>query len=559
MQSLSIRTKLIALFAFFVIGIAGLGLFTLHSVRTIHGLMSEVQGNALPGMRWAAALKTGAGDVRTAVFQHILATDEDGLDAAEKRFAIAIASVDAARRENAHVLATAAERAHYDRFNQSWDQYVGALKEIQTLSRQYAKEAAGLFYTEKAATLIEAAMKAVDEIVAVKDSGAEAASQHANVAAASTLSLVALIIALAFVGSIAAAWAITRSISRGIASVVVPMRALAAGDLSASVPAGDGRTEIGTIAGVLHVFKQALIDKARADEISAGEAQGKMRRAHKLQEISARFEASVDALTQGLSSSAQGMEATAASLSETAAETAMQAVTAASSAEQTAMNVQTVASATEELAASIREITRQVMDSSATATNAVDNVQRTDGIIQSLAAGTQKIGDVVALISGIASQTNLLALNATIEAARAGEAGKGFAVVAGEVKALASQTATATSEIAAQIEHIQEATGNAVAAIAEVGSTIARMNGTGTAVAAAMEEQGSATQEIARNVQEAARGTQQVSGSMNAVREAAGGTDEAASRVQAAAQELTRHSGDLRRELQAFLDEMRAA
>ncbi|HEX2726733.1 MAG TPA: methyl-accepting chemotaxis protein, partial [Beijerinckiaceae bacterium] len=531
----------------------------LQSVRTIHGLMRVVQGDALPGVRWATALKTGAGDVRTAVFQHILATDEDGLGAAEKRYAAAIASVEVARHGREQVLATAAERAHYDRFSQDWDQYVAALQEIQTLSRQYAKEAAGLFYTEKAAPLIEAAMKAVDEIVAVKNSGADAASERANAAAASTLNLVAIIIALAFLGSVAAAWAITRSIARGIASVVAPMRALAAGDLSASVPASDERTEIGTIAGVLQVFKQALIDKARADETSASEAQGKVRRAQKLQEIGARFESSVDALTHALSNSALGMETTAASLSETAAETAMQAVTAASSAEQTAMNVQTVASATEELAASVREITRQVMDSSATATKTAENVQRTDGIIQSLAASAQKIGDVVALISGVASQTNLLALNATIEAARAGEAGRGFAVVAAEVKALANQTSTATSEIAAQIEHIQQATTTAVAAIRDVSGMIARMSGAGTAVAAAMEEQGSATQEIARNIQEAARGTQQVSSSMNAVREAAGGTDEAASRVQAAARDLTRHSGELGRELGALLAEMRAA
>jgi methyl-accepting chemotaxis protein len=559
MQSLSIRAKLVAVVALFVVAITGLGLFTLHSVRTIHGLMSDVQGDALPGVRWATALKTGAGDARTAMFQHILATDEDGLAAAEKRYAAAIASVDAARGEQQQRLTSAAERAHYARFDQNWQQYVAALSEIQTLSRQYAKEAAGLFHNEKAAPLIEAAMAATDEIVALKNSGAEAASERANAAAGSTLSLVAIVIALAFLGSVAAAWAILRSIARGIASVVAPMRALAAGDLSASIPAGDERTEIGMIAGVLHVFKNALIEKARADEMSADEAQGKVRRAQKLQEISARFEASVDTLTRGLSSSAQGMEATAASLSETAAETAMQAVTAAGSAEQASMNVQTVAAATEELAASIREITRQVTDSSATATKAAENVERTDAAIQSLAANAQKIGDVVALISGVASQTNLLALNATIEAARAGEAGKGFAVVAGEVKALATQTTTATNEIAAQIEHIQAATNDAVAAIRDVSSTIAHMNGTGSAVAAAMEEQGSATQEIARNIQEAARGTQQVSGSMNAVREAAGGTDEAASRVQAAAQELARHSGELRNELQAFLEEMRAA
>jgi methyl-accepting chemotaxis protein len=264
MRSLSIRAKLVVVFALFVATIAGFGLFTLHSVRTIHGLMGDVQGDALPGVRWATALKTGAGDVRTAVFQHILATDEDGLDAAEKRYAAAIASVDAARAEREQRLTSAAERAHYDRFDQNWLQYVAAVKEIFTLSRQYAKEAAGLFYTEKAAPLIEAAVKATDEIVTDKNRGADAASKRANGAAASTLNLVAIIVALAFVGSIAAAWTILRSISRGIRSVVTPMQALAAGDLSAHVPAGDERTEIGMIAGVIHIFKTALIEKARS-------------------------------------------------------------------------------------------------------------------------------------------------------------------------------------------------------------------------------------------------------------------------------------------------------
>ena len=69
-----------------------------------------------------------------------------------------------------------------------------------------------------------------------------------------------------------------------------------------------------------------------------------------------------------------------------------------------------------------------------------------------------RIGDVTQLITTIAEQTNLLALNATIEAARAGDAGRGFAVVAQEVKALASQTAKATSEISTQIAGMQAAT-----------------------------------------------------------------------------------------------------
>jgi methyl-accepting chemotaxis protein len=198
-------------------------------------------------------------------------------------------------------------------------------------------------------------------------------------------------------------------------------------------------------------------------------------------------------------------------------------------------------------------------ESSTTAAKALENVQRAGAIIQSLADNAQRIGNVVGLISGVASQTNLLALNATIEAARAGEAGRGFAVVATEVKALAHQTTRATDEIAAQIEHIQDATVQAVAAIREVDAVIARMNGASTAVAAAMEEQGAATQEIARSIQGAAQATQQVSGRISRVQHAAGQSGEAASRVLQAATEVGRDSVNLKRDLQNFLAEMRAA
>ena len=132
------------------------------------------------------------------------------------------------------------------------------------------------------------------------------------------------------------------------------------------------------------------------------------------------------------------------------------AVAAAS--EEASANVQAVAAGAEELSCSIGEITRQVNNSKTLAEGAVEQAVRTNDVVRSLAEGSSKIGEVVSMINDIAGQTNLLALNATIEAARAGEAGKGFAVVASEVKSLASQTSSATEEIAAHIDAIQTST-----------------------------------------------------------------------------------------------------
>ncbi|MCF3631269.1 methyl-accepting chemotaxis protein, partial [Alphaproteobacteria bacterium LMO-S08] len=162
---------------------------------------------------------------------------------------------------------------------------------------------------------------------------------------------------------------------------------------------------------------------------------------------------------------------------------------------------------------------------------------RTNTQIQGLAQAAEKIGEVVSLITDIAEQTNLLALNATIEAARAGDAGKGFAVVASEVKNLANQTAKATEEIGKQIGDIQSATQSSVDAIAGITKTISDINEISSSVAAAVEQQGVATQEIARNVEQAAAGTQEVSSNIIQVTEVAGQSGDAASQqLEAAAQ-----------------------
>ena len=176
-----------------------------------------------------------------------------------------------------------------------------------------------------------------------------------------------------------------------------------------------------------------------------------------------------------------------------------------------------------------------------------------------MAGAATRIGDVVAMIQGIAGQTNLLALNATIEAARAGDAGRGFAVVAGEVKTLATQTARATEEIQAKVKEIQGATGGAQAAIDGIGRTIGQMNEITTTIAAAIEQQSAATRDISSNVSQAARGTEEVSANITGVTQAAGETGVAASQVLVASVGLARESEKLRSEVANFIATVRAA
>src|ERR1700731_2436914 len=160
--------------------------------------------------------------------------------------------------------------------------------------------------------------------------------------------------------------------------------------------------------------------------------------------------------------------------------------------------------------------------------------------------------------STIASQTNLLALNATIEAARAGEARRGFAVPASEAEDLANRTAKATDGIRSQISSMQEVTTSAVGAIRSISSTIGEINDVTTAIAA-VEEQGTATREIARNIQHAAGGTAEVSSNIIGVSTVSAEAGSAAGEVLSASSARRRATDVLRSEIDAFLSNLRAA
>ncbi|MBH0239511.1 methyl-accepting chemotaxis protein [Methylobrevis albus] len=223
-----------------------------------------------------------------------------------------------------------------------------------------------------------------------------------------------------------------------------------------------------------------------------------------------------------------------AAITESIGEVTSQAASSASAATQTSSNVQAVASGAEELAASVQEISRQLSTALNVTTEAVDQAERTTGIVAGLSTSAQKIGAVVELISSIAAQTNLLALNATIEAARAGEAGRGFAVVASEVKNLATQTAKATEEIGAQIDAVQTTAGSAAQAIGSIAATISRINEISSGIATAVEEQASVTRDMSENMQVAATGVETIVGNMGAIASASEEVNTAAIQVRTA-------------------------
>ncbi|CAO3440874.1 methyl-accepting chemotaxis protein [Azospirillum endophyticum] len=351
-----------------------------------------------------------------------------------------------------------------------------------------------------------------------------------------------------------------RRITRPILHLTAVTNRIADGDLSVVVPGQERRDEIGTLAHSIGVLKLRSEEASRLSaEQELAKAEAARDRRQEMDKLATAFEATVMAVVGSIASSAGTIEASANALSDSSRLAEHETTSAAGAAEQTSENVGTVASATEELAASIQEISRQISHSSQIASGAMNEADEARAAMTQLADAAKRVGAIVDLINRIASQTNLLALNATIEAARAGEAGRGFAVVAGEVKALAAETARATEEIQSTVSGIEFISETAVARIQEVGVTVARMNEITATIAAAIEQQGAATREIADNIGNAAESTRRVSGNVDVVRQAVGSTASVASTVLDAADALSDGSKRLDREVSSFLGTVRAA
>src|ERR1700722_5139457 len=557
----AIPTKIICVVSILLLALAGSGLLAASYMRTMNADTSEIATNWLPSVKALGELNVGIILYRATIRAHLLSETIEEKQAVEKSLEKIAENNRRIRKSYEAMINSAEERALYDDWSRRWQEY----KDISAKVMEVSRKEAGQFPRE-ALELNKRAIKVGNETDAIlsrdielNNAGAEQETRRAAETYSSALIILAVIVGAATILGATFSFFVIRDISKGIASIVGPMQALGEGNLGAEVPHQGEKTEIGMMANALQVFKDALIAKKAADEAAAIDAEAKIERGRRVDNITREFEQMIGEIVTTVSSASSQLESSAGSLAASVVCSQELSTAVAAASEEASTNVQSVASATEELSSSVNEISRQVQESARMAKDAVGQARSTTDRVSELSKAATRIGDVVELINTIAGQTNLLALNATIEAARAGEAGRGFAVVASEVKALAEQTAKATGEIGQQITGIQVATQDSVGAIKEISGTIEKLSEISSTIAAAVEEQGAATQEISRNVQQAAQGTQQVSSNITDVQSGATETGSASSQVLSAAQSLSSDSNRLKLEVGKFLDTVRAA
>ncbi|QDP22279.1 methyl-accepting chemotaxis protein [Bradyrhizobium cosmicum] len=384
-----------------------------------------------------------------------------------------------------------------------------------------------------------------------------AANQRAGALQSLLVQMALLVAAIVLTG--ATTLAVSRRVITPLHRIRDAMLKVAGGDLGVDSGYLDRKDEIGSLAGALETFKQQAIDKLKIEEQERERNAGAAARQRAIEGYVGEFEGVVRKSLGELSEASGEMHKTSGDLSEVSRQTNERVEVAGRASNEASSSVESVAAAAEELSASINDISQQAAHAAGIASRAVNQARETDGTVQGLAQSAGRIGEVVGLINTIAAQTNLLALNATIEAARAGEAGRGFAVVASEVKSLASQTAKATEEISEQIADIQKVAGDAINAIQAIGGIIGEVNEVATAIAAAVQEQGAATQEITRSTQYAAQGTKNVSDNITGVKADADTAAGAADNVKHASETLETQSRQLGQQVSDFLGKIRAA
>ncbi|WP_409317341.1 methyl-accepting chemotaxis protein [Pseudomonas sp. KCJK9016] len=499
LRNLNIAPRAFLGFAFIALLVIVLGVFAVNRMSVIRQASVEMQTNQLPSVAYLGVVTENVLRLRILSFRILVNRDAAGLQEAQTRIGVLVDKVRSAQAAYAALPAESEERAQYQAFATTLDNYLQAQNQMMELSRQDKLDEMRTLINTKIKDGTDQMGEQLNKLIAINAAGAKEASMLAGEHYDSAITGVVIVAVIAAVATVLLALLLTRSIVTPLNRAVAAAQTIAGGNLTKPIEV-DGKDEPARLLEALAAMQANL--RKTIEQIAGSATQ--------LGAAAEELSAVTEEASRGLQQQNDEIEQAATAVNE---------MTAA--VEEVARNAVSTSEASNQSTHAAREGRDQVVKTVDAIQTMTQDVQNTAQMIEGLAAQGRDIGKVLDVIRAIAEQTNLLALNAAIEAARAGEAGRGFAVVADEVRALAHRTAQSTQEIEKMVAGIQNGTGEAVesmqqsnqrtqttlemaraagVALEQITQSIHQINERNLVIASASEEQAQVSREVDRNL-----------------------------------------------------------
>ncbi|RON61643.1 methyl-accepting chemotaxis protein [Pseudomonas fluorescens] len=499
LRNLKIAPRAFLGFAFIALLVIVLGVFAVNRMSIIRQASIDMDTNQLPSVTYLGVVTENVLRLRILSFRILVNREPAGLQEAQTRIGVLVDKVRSAQASYAALPAEAEERALYQAFATTLDNYLQAQNQMMDLSRQGKVEEMRTLINTKIKEGTDQMGEQLNKLIAINAAGAKVASTQAGEYYDSAITGIIIVAVIAALATILLALLLTRSIVTPLNRAVLVAQTIADGNLSKAIEI-DGKDEATQLLQALATMQTNL--RKTIEQIAGSATQ--------LGAAAEELSAVTEEASRGLQQQNNEIEQAATAVNE---------MTAA--VEEVARNAVSTSEASNQSTQAAREGRDQVVKTVDAIQTMTHDVQSTAQMIEGLAAQGRDIGKVLDVIRAIAEQTNLLALNAAIEAARAGEAGRGFAVVADEVRALAHRTAQSTQEIEKMVAGIQNGTGEAVSsmqqsnqrtqttlemaraagvALEQITQSIHQINERNLVIASASEEQAQVSREVDRNL-----------------------------------------------------------
>ncbi|WP_085745554.1 methyl-accepting chemotaxis protein [Pseudomonas sp. R45(2017)] len=499
LRNLNIAPRAFLGFAFIALLVIVLGVFAVNRMSIIRQASLEMDSTQLPSVTQLAVVTENVLRLRILSFRILVNREPAGLQEAQTRIGVLVDKVRAAQASYAALPAGPEERALYQEFSTTLDNYVQAQNQMMELSRQDKLDEMRALINTKIKDGTDKMGEQLNKLIAINAADAKTASTQAGEYYNSAITGIIAVAVIAALLTVLLAWLLTRSIVTPLNRAVAAAQTIAGGNLTKAIEI-DGKDEPARLLEALAAMQTNL--RKTIEQIAGSATQ--------LGAAAEELSAVTEEASRGLQQQNDEIEQAATAVNE---------MTAA--VEEVARNAVSTSEASNQSTHAAREGRDQVVKTVDAIQTMTHDVQNTAQMIEGLAAQGRDIGKVLDVIRAIAEQTNLLALNAAIEAARAGEAGRGFAVVADEVRALAHRTAQSTQEIEKMVAGIQNGTGEAVesmqqsnqrtqttlemaraagVALEQITQSIHQINERNLVIASASEEQAQVSREVDRNL-----------------------------------------------------------